>query len=109
MPITDQTEREFLGYGLTALGCSLGGFAAALSTTAFDHMIASANICGPGAGHCLACISALSCLTAALVAGSAGLSLLRPHRARTSPETGLWRKSDQGPCSGLSLGEREHR
>lgn len=84
MPITDQSERKFLGSGLLALGCSLGGLSAALSVVAFDHMRAAANICGSNAEHCLTCIGALACLAAGLIAVSAGLSLLRPYRPRVT-------------------------
>lgn len=82
MPITDQSERKFLGSGLLALGCSLGGLSAALSVVALDHMRAAANICGSNGEHCLTCIGALACLAAGLFAVSAALSLLRPCRPR---------------------------
>lgn len=80
MTITDQTERNILGGGLFALGASLGGLATALGALSFDHMMVSADICGPNAGHCLTCVGALACLAAAFVAVSSGLSLLRPRR-----------------------------
>lgn len=82
MPITDPSERAFLGSGLLALGGAFAGLAAALSPTAFNHMITSANMCGPGVEHCLACAGVMACAAAALIAGGSGLSLLGPRRSR---------------------------
>jgi hypothetical protein len=45
-------------------------------------MITSANMCGPGAEHCLACAGVMACAAAALIAGGSGLSLLGPRRSR---------------------------
>jgi len=77
----DQFERNIVAAGLLALASSAGALAAALGATALDHMTASANLCVPGAGHCLSCIGALSCLTAALVIAGWGASQLTPPRA----------------------------
>ena len=82
MPIIDRSERAFIGSGLLALGAAFAGLAAALSPTAFNHMIASANMCGPGVGHCFACAGVLVCVAAALIAGGSGLLLLGPRRSR---------------------------
>jgi hypothetical protein len=83
-PITDQADRELLGYALLALGCSLAGLAAALGATGPDHMMASpADLCGPGAGHCLECAAALLALGAASAVGGLGAWLL------TRPRVGL--------------------
>lgn len=78
----DQSERNIVGSGLFALASSLAALAAALGATAFDHMRASASMCAPGDGHCLACIGALSCLAAAVVIAGWAASLLTPLRTR---------------------------
>lgn len=82
MPITEQSERDVLGYALLALGGSLAGLAAVLGATALDHMTRAAAMCGPGAGHCLTCVGALACLVAASAIGGSGLFLLLPGHAR---------------------------
>jgi len=81
---TDQFERSVVACGLLALAASLGALGAALGATALDHMRASANMCIPGSGHCLACISALSCLAAALVLTEWAAWQLTPPRARVA-------------------------
>lgn len=82
MPITDQSERKFLGYGLLALGCSFGALAAALTLEAVDRMNASGDLCGFNPGHCMACISAAACLPAALIALRFAALLLQPDHRR---------------------------
>jgi hypothetical protein len=81
-PLTDQTDRDVLGYALLALGGSLAGLSAALGATGLDHMAASpAALCGPDAGHCLECAAALAALAAASVVGGLGGWLLSSPRA----------------------------
>lgn len=87
-PIIDGSEREIVGYSLLALGGSLSGLAAALGVPALNHMIvAPAALCGPGAGHCLACLGALVCLAAAAVVIGAAVALLRSPPAGTVART----------------------
>lgn len=96
MPLTDLSERNILGSGLLALGCSFGGVTAALFVVAFDHMAASATMCGASPGHCVACIGALVALAAALGISGSGLSLLHPFGP-----TGMVRRHRPGqrePC-----------
>lgn len=82
MPITDQSERKILGYGLLALGGSLGALAAAMALEAFDRMSAAAELCGGDPGHCVACISAAVCLPASLIAIRFAALFLRPDHCR---------------------------
>lgn len=79
MPVTEKQDLGILAGGLFALSGSLGGLASALTMVAYDHMAASANLCVPTSGHCLACVGALVCLAMALMAGGAGVSLFHRH------------------------------
>ncbi len=82
MPITDPTERKILASGLLALTLSLGALTAVLSGIAFDHMRWAAGLCASPVEHCWACYGAALSLVVTLIAGSAGLSLLRPSGVR---------------------------
>ena len=83
----DQIERSIVACGLLALAASFAALAVAPRATAIDHMRALADMCIPGSGHCLACISAVSCLAAALVLTAWSTSQWVPSRARVAPRT----------------------